>query len=99
VANKRTVLGDFGGAKFIYAGVTSTFFRRDARFYVNTAGSEGRLADFEVKYAGGCRPPASPGTRALAPRVGSGGSTSIRMNGSTSGTCCTGPVRPLLNLA
>ena len=56
VADDKSVLGNFSGAKFGYAGVTSTFFRRDGKFYVNTDGPDGRLADYEIKYAFGVAP-------------------------------------------
>lgn len=56
VADATTVLGDFANAKFAYAGTTSTFSRRDGRFFVSTDGPDGRLADFEIKYAFGVRP-------------------------------------------
>lgn len=55
-ATADTVRGDFGGARFTNHGVTSTFFRRDGRFYVNTDGPDGRLADFEVRYVFGVEP-------------------------------------------
>ena len=55
-AGEATVLGDFGGAKFAYAGVTSTFFRRDGRYFVRTDGPDGRLADFEIRYTFGVVP-------------------------------------------
>jgi tetratricopeptide (TPR) repeat protein len=56
VADEKTVLGDFAGAKFTHAGVTSTFLRRDGRFLVRTDGPDGRLADFEVQYTFGVEP-------------------------------------------
>ena len=56
VADERTVLGDFKGATFAYAGTTSRFFRRDGGFYVRTDGRDGRLADFRVKYTFGVYP-------------------------------------------
>jgi predicted CXXCH cytochrome family protein len=56
VADEKTMLGNFGDAKFQYAGTTSTFFRRDEKFYVNTDGADGKLTDFEIKYAFGVRP-------------------------------------------
>jgi predicted CXXCH cytochrome family protein len=56
VADDKTVLGDFGDAKFKYAGTTSTFFRRDGKYYVNTDGPGGKLGDFEVKYTFGVHP-------------------------------------------
>jgi Tfp pilus assembly protein PilF len=55
-ADDRTVLGDFADAKFSYAGVASTFFKRDGKFFVNTDGRDGRLADFEIKYTFGVSP-------------------------------------------
>jgi tetratricopeptide (TPR) repeat protein len=55
-AGEATVLGNFGGARFTHAGVTSTFFRRDGRFFVNTDGPDGRLADFEIRYTFGVEP-------------------------------------------
>ena len=42
--------------QFTYAGVTSTFFTRDGRFFVNTDGPDGKLADFEIKYTFGVAP-------------------------------------------
>jgi len=55
-ASDKTVLGDFADAKFAYAGTTSTFFRRDGRFFVNTDGPDGKLADYEIKYTFGVAP-------------------------------------------
>ena len=55
-ATAETVLGDFNGATFSQHGVTSRFFRKDARFVVNTEGSDGRPADFEIKYTFGVEP-------------------------------------------
>ena len=56
VADEKSVLGNFANTKFVYAGVTSTFFKRDGKYYVNTDGADGKLADFEIKYAFGVRP-------------------------------------------
>jgi tetratricopeptide (TPR) repeat protein len=56
VAGEKTVLGDFANAKFTHAGVTSTFFRRDGKFFVNTDGPDGKLADFELRYSFGVEP-------------------------------------------
>jgi tetratricopeptide (TPR) repeat protein len=56
VAGDESVLGDFANAKFAYAGTTSTFSRRDGRYYVNTDGPDGKRADFEIKYTFGVRP-------------------------------------------
>ena len=55
-ANEQTVLGNFNNARFTYAGTTSTFFKRDGRFFVRTDGADGKLADFEIKYTFGVTP-------------------------------------------
>ncbi len=55
-ATEATVLGDFSDARYAYGGVTSTFFRRDGRYFVRTDGADGALADFEVKYTFGVEP-------------------------------------------
>jgi len=55
-ATEQSVLGDFNRRRFSHAGMTSTFFRRDGRFYVNTDGPDGRPADFEIRYAFGVTP-------------------------------------------
>ena len=55
-ATEQTVLGDFNNAKFPYAGVTSRFFKRDGKFFVNTDGPDGKLRDYEIKYTFGVTP-------------------------------------------
>ena len=55
-ATGETVLGDFNDATFTYGGVTSTFFARDGKFFVNTDGADGQLADFEISYTFGVEP-------------------------------------------
>ena len=55
-ANEQTVLGNFNNARFTYAGTTSTFFKRDGKFFVRTDGADGKLADFEIKYTFGVTP-------------------------------------------
>jgi len=52
----KTVLGDFKQARFNYAGITSTFFKRDGKFFVNTDGADGKLADFQIQYTFGVTP-------------------------------------------
>src|SRR5437660_1110741 len=56
IADEKSVLGNFGDAKFTYAGTTSTFSRRDGKFFVNTDGPDGKLADYEIKYTFGVHP-------------------------------------------
>ncbi len=55
-ANEQTVLGNFDNARFSHRGVTSTFFRRDGKFYVRTDSPNGKLGDFEIAYTFGVTP-------------------------------------------
>ena len=55
-ANEQTVLGNFNNAELTSHGVTTRFFRRNERFFVNTDGPDGQLADFEIKYTFGVMP-------------------------------------------
>jgi tetratricopeptide (TPR) repeat protein len=54
--DESSVLGDFGGAEFRHAGVTSKFFRRDGKYWVRTDGPDGKLADFEIRWTFGVDP-------------------------------------------
>lgn len=56
VATEATVLGDFKDATLTHLGVTTRFFRRAGRFFVNTEGPDGTPADFEVAYTFGVAP-------------------------------------------
>jgi tetratricopeptide (TPR) repeat protein len=56
LAKEMTVLGDFNNAELKHHGVTSRMFKRDGKFFVNTEGPDGQLADFEVKYVFGVDP-------------------------------------------
>lgn len=55
-ATAETVLGRFDGARFAYNGITSTFFKRDGKYFVRTDGADGKLADFEIQYTFGVAP-------------------------------------------
>jgi predicted CXXCH cytochrome family protein len=55
-ATAESVLGNFDDARFTYAGITSTFFRRDGRYFVRTDGADGKLAEFEIQYTYGVTP-------------------------------------------
>jgi tetratricopeptide (TPR) repeat protein len=55
-ANIETVLGDFENATFAEDGVTSTFFKKDSRYFVRTDGPDGKLGDFEIRYTFGVTP-------------------------------------------
>jgi tetratricopeptide (TPR) repeat protein len=56
VADDTSVLGNFNDAKFTYAGLTSTFSKRDGKYIVNTDGPDGKLRDYEVGYTFGVHP-------------------------------------------
>jgi tetratricopeptide (TPR) repeat protein len=56
VASDATMLGDFNDASFTYAGVTSTFSKRDGRFFVRTDGPDGQLHDYQIAYTFGFVP-------------------------------------------
>lgn len=55
-ANATTVLGNFSDASFSKNGVRTRFFQRGGKYWINTDGPDGRLADFEVKYTFGVEP-------------------------------------------
>ncbi|MFQ5582926.1 MAG: tetratricopeptide repeat protein [Calditrichia bacterium] len=54
--NEETVLGDFNNATITHFGITSKFFKRDGKFYVNTEGPDGKFNDFEIAYVFGITP-------------------------------------------
>lgn len=60
LASRETVLGNFGTdndqASFTYAGITSHFFTRDGKYFINTDGPDGKLADYQIKYTFGVTP-------------------------------------------
>lgn len=41
---------------YLLAGVESTFFQRDGKYFVHTDGPDGKLKDFEIKFAFGVDP-------------------------------------------
>jgi predicted CXXCH cytochrome family protein len=55
-ATDASVAADFNDQRFSYAGVSSTFSRRDGKFMVRTDGPDGRLQDYEIKYTFGTSP-------------------------------------------
>lgn len=55
-ASNETVLGNFDNAKFTLHGLTTTFFRKDGGFWINTDGPDGKLHDYQVKYTFGVYP-------------------------------------------
>jgi len=55
-ANAKSMLGAFDNASFRHGNVTSTFHQKDGRYLVRTDGPDGKLQDFEIKYAFGVYP-------------------------------------------
>jgi len=55
-ATEQSVLGDFDDVEFIYAGVTSRFFRQGDAFVVRTDGPDGQPTEYEVSYTFGIEP-------------------------------------------
>jgi predicted CXXCH cytochrome family protein len=73
-AHDSTVLGNFNNTAFVADGVTSRFFRRDGKYYINTQGEDGKNHDYEVQYVFGYFPLqqyliAFPGGRLQSTRV------------------------------
>ncbi|MCU7548629.1 tetratricopeptide repeat protein [Chitinophagaceae bacterium LB-8] len=73
-ANDSTVLGDFNDKTFTADGVTSRFFKKDGKFFINTEGADGKPHDFEVLYTFGYYPLQQylisfPGGRMQVPRA------------------------------
>jgi predicted CXXCH cytochrome family protein len=56
VAIEETVLGDFNGTTFTNYGLTTTFYKRDEKFFVRTDGPDGELRDYEISYVLGIDP-------------------------------------------
>jgi len=55
-ADAQSVLGRFDGASFEKDGASSVFSAKDGRYFVHTPGPDGKLAEFEFKYAFGLFP-------------------------------------------
>ena len=56
VATADKVLGNFDNLTLEHYGITSTMFRRDGKFYINTDGPDGKMTDFEIAYVFGVEP-------------------------------------------
>jgi tetratricopeptide (TPR) repeat protein len=55
VAADSSVLGDFN-TTFTSQGVTSTFYTREGKYFVNTEGPDGSYQDYEIVYTFGIEP-------------------------------------------
>lgn len=56
LANEQTVLGNFDNVTYTADGVTSRFYRKDGKFYINTENEKGEYQDYEVLYTFGYYP-------------------------------------------
>src|SRR5271165_1560635 len=56
VANDSTVLGNFNDARFTKDEVTSSFSKKDGKFYVRTDGPDGKPQDYDLPYTFGVSP-------------------------------------------
>jgi tetratricopeptide (TPR) repeat protein len=54
--NDSTVKGDFNNVTFSADGVSSRFYKKGSKFFINTEGDDGKNHDFEVKYIFGFTP-------------------------------------------
>ena len=55
-ASDSTVKGDFNNSTFTGDGVTSRFFKKEGKFFINTQGEDGSNHDYEVKFTFGFTP-------------------------------------------
>jgi Tfp pilus assembly protein PilF len=56
VADDATVLGDFNEAVIEFHGVTSRFYRKVDKFFVQTQGPDGKMGEFEITHTFGWYP-------------------------------------------
>ncbi len=56
LANEKSVLGDFNQVTFTKGKLSTTFFKKNGRFMVNTEGADGQMQDFEIAYTFGVYP-------------------------------------------
>lgn len=54
--DESTVLGNFDDAEFMHQGINTRFYQRDGQFLIETAGADGELAEFPVRYTFGVHP-------------------------------------------
>jgi Tfp pilus assembly protein PilF len=72
--SEKTVKGDFNNIVYTADGVTSSFFKKGNKYFINTEGEDGKNHDYEVKYTFGFTPLQQylvefPGGRLQVPRV------------------------------
>ncbi len=55
-ATPETVLGNFDNATFTHYGVTTTFSKRDGKFFAKTDGPDGKIHEYPIAYTFGVYP-------------------------------------------
>ncbi|QFT55266.1 tetratricopeptide repeat protein [Microbulbifer sp. THAF38] len=55
-ASEESVLGNFNNSTFTYRGITTTFYKREGTYYVETEGMEGNLEEFPIAFTFGVAP-------------------------------------------
>ncbi|HVT86833.1 MAG TPA: cytochrome c3 family protein, partial [Chitinophagaceae bacterium] len=55
-ANDSTVEGDFNNASYTADGVTTKFFKKGNKYYINTQGDDNIYHDYEIQYTFGYNP-------------------------------------------
>lgn len=56
IADSLSILGDFDDATFTNKNITSTFFKKNGKYYVNTEGTDGKYQDYKIIYTFGVIP-------------------------------------------
>ena len=56
IADSVTVLGEFNNATFKKDGVTTTFFKKQNQYFVQTDGPDGKLDEYKIAYTFGVYP-------------------------------------------
>ncbi len=55
-ANDSTVEGDFNNTSYTADGITTRFFKKSNKYFINTQGTDGAYHDYEIKYTFGYYP-------------------------------------------
>ncbi len=55
-ATDKTVLGNFSGSEFEYAGIRSRLYKKEGQFFIETDNEKGELQEFEISYTFGFYP-------------------------------------------
>lgn len=55
-ASDQTIFGDFNNTKFIHQGIISHFIMHNNKYYIRTEGTDGKQAEFSIKYTIGSYP-------------------------------------------